>query len=261
MSRALRVALFSPPAAVLFSAGAAFAHGASSPAPCAAASYTHHASLVVEHGDGHALRVCIGFDSPALTGDEMLQAGGIQHGEVDYGPLGKAVCQIDSEPATYPNTCWTQTSPYWVVFVSRAGGAWQASGQGVSSLTFADGDAEGFRYDSQTGPAAAPVSPGGTCALGVAVTSAPIGSARGVTAPASVANPRPSAPPSTTATEPAATRSPGVTGATPVIRAAPAASSLNAGVLAAAVGGGLLIGLLAARLAVRRRRATDHTTP
>ena len=153
-----------------FLAAAAFVAGWAAPllpgaATCAAAGYTSRLALVVEHADGRAVRLCIGFDSASITGEQVLRASGLEYATASFPPLGDAVCQIDSEPATYPPSCWTTTSPYWTMFVSRAGGPWSVAGHGVSSQTFGDGDAEGFRYDPQSGPVTPPISPGGICAV------------------------------------------------------------------------------------------------
>ena len=134
---------------------------------CAATGYTSHVALVVEHADGHTIRRCVGFNGQTITGAQVLKASGLEVGTVTYASLGEAVCQIDAEPASYPPSCLTSTSPYWATFVSRHGGPWTAADHGVSSETFASGDAEGFRYDPQSGSAAAPSSPAGACTTAV----------------------------------------------------------------------------------------------
>jgi hypothetical protein len=224
---------------------------------CADAAWTHHASLVVEHGDGRVVRVCVGFDGSTLTGDQLLAASRVEFATAGSASMGKAVCQIDAEPASYPPTCWTTTSPYWVVFVSRHDGPWSFSNLGVSSQTFADGDAEGFRYDPQAGPAAAPPSPSGTCVLPASPTPAPV--RPGVTAtPRRATSSTNATPPPSAGTPAAATASPspGVVSARtsgPSSRPVSAAGFSVAPVVAAAAGGGL-IGLLILRALRLRRR-------
>ena len=143
---------------------------------CAQAAGAHHVALVVEHGNGTVLTRCVGFDGTGLSGEQVLQMGGVEFQTSQYGgSLGRAVCRIDAEPATYPPGCFSATSPYWVLFVARAGGAWSVSNLGASGLTLRDGDAEGWRYDPQAGSPAQPPSPAGVCeAVAIPAPSAPV---------------------------------------------------------------------------------------
>lgn len=187
------------------------------PAPslCTAATYPHHVALVVELGDGEQVGRCVGFNASSISGEEVLQASGLEYATQGYGSLGQAVCQVDEEPAAY-STCLPSSGSYWALFTSRAGGAWQAGDVGISSLDFANGDAEGLRYDPETGPDPAPPSPAGVCA------------AAGSSAPASGG---------------VASASPGAAGA----GASPA-------LIAAAAVFGVLLGLAGLQLVLRRRR-------
>jgi hypothetical protein len=141
-------------------------------AGCAQASYAHHAALVVEHGDAAVVTVCVSFTEDSITGDQLLARSGVQYATADYGSTGKAVCQIDSEPVQYPPGCWTASSPYWAMFVSRGGGSWAMSSLGISSQTFRDGDAEGFRYEGQS-DYSVPPSPRGVCPVPGSPTATP----------------------------------------------------------------------------------------
>ena len=187
------------------------------PAPslCTAATYPHHVALVVELGDGEQVGRCVGFNASSISGEEVLQASGLEYATQDYGSLGQAVCQMDEEPAAY-STCLPSSGSYWALFTSRAGGAWQAGDVGISSLDFANGDAEGLRYDPETGPDPAPPSPAGVCA------------AAGSSAPASGG---------------VASASPGAAGA-----------GANPALIAAAAVFGVLLGLAGVQLVLRRRR-------
>jgi hypothetical protein len=187
------------------------------PAPslCTAATYPHHVALVVELGDGEQVGRCVGFNASSISGEEVLQASGLEYATQDYGSLGQAVCQVDEEPAAY-STCLPSSGSYWALFTSRAGGAWQAGDVGISSLDFANGDAEGLRYDPETGPDPAPPSPAGVCA------------AAGSSAPASGG---------------VASASPGAAGA-----------GANPALIAAAAVFGVLLGLAGLQLVLRRRR-------
>jgi hypothetical protein len=259
--RLLRITLALPVLAVVLGATSSVARLGPAASLCARAASSHRVGLVVEHGDGRAIRRCVGFGTATTTALAVLQGSGLEVGISSYGGgLGAAVCQIDNEPATYPPGCFTVTGSYWVLFVSRAGGAWAVSGLGASNVTVANGDDIGFRYDSQSGSDPPPPSPAGTCPT---VTPPP---ARTPT-PAATAT----SPPRATAASAAATTSRPATprrSATPVsgvlglvtpdatpapvgaLRAASDQPGVNFGLLA--VGAGGLVGLLGAR-SVRRR--------
>jgi hypothetical protein len=141
-------------------------------AGCAQASSGHHAALVVEHGDGAVITVCVAFSEDSITGDQLLQRSQVQYATTYDSSSGKAVCQIDGEPAQYPPSCWTASSPYWALYASRSGGSWAISSLGISSQTFRDGDAEGFRYEGQS-DYSVPPSPRGVCPVASSPTPTP----------------------------------------------------------------------------------------
>lgn len=262
MKRLLRLILTAPLCAAGLTAGGATA-GIVAPGICSAATYAHTLALVVEHADGATIRLCIGFDNATITGDQALHASGLETGEIsESASLGTAVCQIDSEPATYPPTCWTTTSPYWALFVSRTGGAWSQAQAGVSTLTLAAGDAEGFRYEPQTGAVDPPPSPAGTCASAAAAASTGAKAPSGGRATASPSAGRlvPATAQPAPASSPEVTRASGpTTAARPSARAvavhaaAAPAGALNAGLVAAVAAAGAMLGLLGARLLAARR--------
>ena len=161
LSRLLRLLPALPLVAGLTTVGVVTRVGPSA-VGCASAASAHHAALVIEHGNGATLKYCIGFDTDTVTGQYLLDASGVEKGEQGSGSMGEAVCQIDYEPAQYPSGCWTASSPYWAMDVSRGSGGWSQSNLGVSSQTFHDGDAEGFRYESQSA-SLSPPSPAGIC--------------------------------------------------------------------------------------------------
>src|SRR5258708_2123590 len=94
--------------------------GAAAHTGCALAAGTgrNSATLAVEHFNGAMLSVCVYFDSPTISGEDILRVSGVEFATEGYGSYGDAVCQIDHEPATYdPNNCFG-TSMYWEMFVS-----------------------------------------------------------------------------------------------------------------------------------------------
>jgi hypothetical protein len=263
-------------AAVALAAGALASLAPGSPlvSSCVGAG-SGHAALVVQHGDGSVLTRCVSLGTATVTGEQLLNSSGVAWSGQSFGGYGQAVCALDSEPAHY-TSCPGQDS-YWAVFVSRGGGAWQLSSIGISSLTLADGDAEGFRYVPAVGNPAAPPSPAGVCAAAgatvaptsagrpatAAATAAPVATV-GATDQGSSAVPAASAPataPTGDATLAAvAGASAGAASPPPVASPqAPAPASgagLDPGLLVAALAGGGLAGLALLRLAAGRRRGT-----
>ena len=130
--------------------------GPGSAATCLAASGSHRVAVALEHGDGGTLLRCVSFSTDTISGADAVHRSGIESGTVTFGGFGLAVCQLDGEPASYPPSCWTGTSPFWALFVARGGGSWQTSSLGMSNLALHDGDALGFRYESQSAQPAPP---------------------------------------------------------------------------------------------------------
>jgi hypothetical protein len=232
-------------------------------APCRAASYSGHVTLMVEHGDGQVIGLCIGFDGGSITGEQILQASGLEYAAQSYGSLGDAVCQIDGEPTAY-SSCLPGGGSYWALFVARGGGSWQEASSGISSETFTSGDAEGFRYDPQDGPDPPPPSPAGICAAALATPSVAAaasgsGSSGGAPPPASqpsVTSAASAAPTPATLPAPAviAAGDQGHLSATASTARTPSAG-LSPALLVVAAVLGALAGLLVVQMALRRRRA------
>src|SRR5579862_1935278 len=183
--RLLRVALAVPLLAIGLGTASAAARGGPAEPLCVQAASAHHAGIVVELGNGQVLRQCVGFDTSTTTALSVLQGSGIEYAVASYGGLGEAVCQIDNEPVSY-TSCLPSSGSYWVFFISRGGGAWTNSAQGVSTATVSDGDDVGFRYDPLAGADPPPVSPAGTCA-----SSTPTPSPTATPAPTPTARPTP----------------------------------------------------------------------
>jgi hypothetical protein len=261
--RVCRATLALPLLAVGIGAGSSVVHLGPAAPLCSEASTLHRVALLVEHADEQVIRRCVGFDTTTATALAVLDASGLEVGTSSYGVLGSAICQIDGEPTSYPPGCFTGSGSYWVLFVSRAGGAWVTSPVGASSASVGDGDAVGFRYDPQGGADPPPPSPAGTCpAVTPPPTRKPTPPAR-ATSSSPASSSRPAVPAPGAATH-AATSAPagGVLGlVTPAPSARPIASlrntsdpsGINPGLLLAAVGAGALAGLLIVGTMRRRR--------
>jgi hypothetical protein len=242
MRRALQMPVALVPALLtaVMAALVSFAPVAAVVPGCAAAG-SNHAPLVVEHANGSVVTRCVAFDSGLISGEELLNRSGVAWSGQTFSGFGAAVCALDAEPERYASC--PGKDHYWAVFVSRGGGPWQLANIGISALTLADGDAEGFRYVPSAGTPSAPVAPGVCSPPAVTATAH-----AGATAAATI-----DAPAGVTGRESPA---PGVAGiaavANPPSRPSDGSpgsgSDLDLGLLAAAVAGGGLAGLALLRL-------------
>lgn len=218
-------------------AGIAGAVGARTAIASSCPPAPHHAAVVVEHSTFGMVIVCVGFSSNSISGDQLLNTSGIQHDYQGFGGLGQAVCQVDSEPSQVPANCFG-TSKYWALFSSAQCGPWRQANVGINSLSFNDGDLEGFRYDPQSGSSSddSPSGPAGYC------PNAPPARPPSPVVPRSVPNSRAPASPAGIAAGPTATAQPSASSPGPGHAQAPPSPSGSATPTpapAAAVGGGI----------------------
>lgn len=263
---------------------AALVPGSPATSACAGAG-PHHAAVIVEHGDGSVVTRCVAFDTDQVTGEQILNASGISWSGQTFGGFGDAVCAMDGEPAGY-SSCPGKDS-YWAVFVARGNGAWQLANAGITTLTLADGDAEGFRYVPSSGIPAAPPTAAGVCEAPASPAATPALSATAATAgtqratAVAPATPRSAGNSGGVAASTASVFAASPTSVDPVIAAAPistgstgpgtpvsygsgqsaapapgpvSGSGMDFGLLAAAVAGGGLGGLALLRMIAARRR-------
>jgi hypothetical protein len=135
--------------------------GSSSPATsvaspassCVNAAAAHHAYVVAQHLSGASLQRCVGFDGDTIDGQTLMDKSGIEY-QVQTFSFGKAVCQIDNEPAQF-TVCLPQNQPYWALFV-YAGGAWAGAQTGYTAITLHDKEAIGWHYVPSTDASPAP---------------------------------------------------------------------------------------------------------
>jgi hypothetical protein len=254
MARLGRLALIVPVASFL-AALVALAPGSPATGSCAAAG-SHHASLVVTHGNGSTATRCVSFAADSISGEQLLNQSGVAWSGQSFGGFGDAVCALAGEPAHYAE-CPGKDN-YWAVFVARGGGSWQLANVGIASLVLHDGDAEGFRYEPTSGTPAAPGSAAGACPMAPKPTSTPrptavatqSGPVPTTAAPATAAG---STPESTVApvTDTPPTADP--IAVQPSAPAPTAPSGPDPGLLAAAIAGGGLAGLAILRIVAGRR--------
>jgi len=124
---------------------------------CVNAKAAHHAYLVVEHLSGATVQRCVGFAAAQLSGDDLMQQSGIEYQAQTFSGLGKAVCQVDNEPAQFTE-CFPKDKPFWAELVST-GGAWQEAQTGYAAIELKDGDALGWQYHAQTAMPSPPPLP------------------------------------------------------------------------------------------------------
>ena len=129
---------------------------AASGAGCVHASAAHRAYVVVDHGDGRAATVCVGFAGTSLGGAQAMAESGIKF-TTQHFSFGDSVCSIQGEPAHYTQ-CLPPSGSYWSLWVEH-GGRWQEAQTGYSAVSLAPGDALGWRYESETASPAPPPQP------------------------------------------------------------------------------------------------------
>lgn len=110
---------------------------------CANAGAAHRAYVVVEHLSGASLQKCVGFSGDSIDGQAVMDQSKIEYQAQTFS-FGKAVCQVDNEPAQYTQ-CFPQNQPYWALFV-ETNGAWAQAQSGYTAVTLHDKDALGWRY-------------------------------------------------------------------------------------------------------------------
>jgi hypothetical protein len=128
---------------------------------CAGAASQRHATILVEHASGSVRTACVGFVGAQISAKQLLAASGIPYGLSPDPTQGDAVCSVDSEPTTYPPSCFSLPR-YWSLWRAGYGQPWAYATKGIGLVSLGDGDALGFRYVRQDSPAA-PILPQGVC--------------------------------------------------------------------------------------------------
>ncbi|HKC18744.1 MAG TPA: hypothetical protein VKE27_03855 [Candidatus Dormibacteraeota bacterium] len=130
-------------------------NGTSASSSCVNASATHHAYVVVEHGTAtHQVQKCVGFSGDVIDGQTLMDQSGIQYQTQTFS-FGKAVCQIDKEPAQY-SSCFANSGPNWLLFVDT-GGSWATAQTGYAQITLHDKEALGWEYTAVQSPSPPPL--------------------------------------------------------------------------------------------------------
>jgi hypothetical protein len=171
----------------------------------ACAGEAPRAVLVVDTGSS-AHRYCVALPDDSVTGIELVELAGDQHGlayKLGFG--GGAVCMLAGVGPT-GGDCFEDYPDFWGYWRSDGSGGWSWGSTGAGSTTVGDGDVEGWAWGSGDGPDSHPAPP-----------STPFGS---VCEPAPAPDPEPKPdsttepnPPRAAAAPPAAPGGPADTGA------------------------------------------------
>jgi len=138
----------------VISCGSTTTTGSATPASaCINASAPHHAYVVVEHLSGSSVQRCVGFSGETIDATALMDQSGIEYQTQTFS-FGKAICQIDKEPAQY-SECLPQGQPYWGLFL-ETNGAWALAQTGYTQVALRDQEGLGWHYVSQTDPSPAP---------------------------------------------------------------------------------------------------------
>lgn len=124
---------------------------------CANGQAAHRAYVVVQHLSGKSIQACVGFDGDQINGDDLMTKSGIKFSTQTFSGIGKGVCQMDGEPATFTE-CFPKDGPYWSLMV-ESGGAWADAQAGYTATNLKDGDALGWQYRQPTGSPPPPPLP------------------------------------------------------------------------------------------------------
>jgi len=126
---------------------------ASPTSSCVNGAAAHHAYVVVQHLSGATLQKCVGFSGDTINGQALMDQSGLEYNAQTFS-FGKAVCQVDNEPTSYPK-CFPDNKPYWALFV-ETGGAWASAASGYTTVNLHDKEALGWHYVQSTDPSPAP---------------------------------------------------------------------------------------------------------
>ncbi len=107
----------------------------------------NQAGLVIQHGDGSVLTVCVTFEEPSISGLELLRRAGISVSADSSSGLGTTICGLDGEGCNYPDeNCFCQcqgaSCKYWQYW--RLGETWQYSQLGAVDTDVVQGDVDGW---------------------------------------------------------------------------------------------------------------------
>jgi hypothetical protein len=127
------------------------------PAPACAAE-SPRAALVIDTGET-VVRYCVALPDDSVTGMELIQLAGDQHGlSYRLGFGGKAVCMLAGVGAGGTD-CFQSYPDFWAYWRVDGSQQWMWSSSGAAISSVGDGDVEGWSWGSGDGPDAHPAPP------------------------------------------------------------------------------------------------------
>jgi hypothetical protein len=119
------------------------------PAISRAQDTSNRAGLVIRHGNGHVLTICVRFDEPTISGAELLNRAGVSY-LAQSGGMGTAVCKLDGEGCDYPTEdcfchCKGGDCAYWS-YEHLRDGLWNYSQIGAAAYKVQPGAVEGWAW-------------------------------------------------------------------------------------------------------------------
>jgi hypothetical protein len=146
--------------------GGGFPALAAAPAACASGSAS--AALVVDRGDrGGVVRLCVELDDTSVSGIELIELAGEQHG-LDYrlGYGGQGVCML-AGVGPPEGDCFADYPDYWGYWRGSSRG-WTWASAGAGSTQVQPGDVDGWSWgpgaDGASHAPPAPTPPASVCA-------------------------------------------------------------------------------------------------
>lgn len=121
------------------------------PLAASAQSGQNRAGLVIKHGDGRLIKICLHFDEPTISGIQLLERAGVSY-LAQSGGMGSAVCKLDGEGCDYPTEdcfcrCTGADCAYWA-YQHLRDGKWSYSSVGAAAYTLHAGDVDGWAWGS-----------------------------------------------------------------------------------------------------------------
>lgn len=146
--------------------------GAATPTACAAEGPS--AVLVVDtEAPGGQLRYCVAMPDGSVTGIELIELAGAQHGlQYRFGYGGNVVCQL-AGVGYASDECLKDGPEFWGYWRGDGSGGWDWSSTGGHATVVRDGDVEGWSWGTGNDGSSHPAPPGTTFA---SVCGAPSGS-------------------------------------------------------------------------------------
>lgn len=111
----------------------------------ACAAESDSAALVVDTGDD-VFRYCVNMPDDSVTGIELIQLAGEQHGlQYSLGYGGQAVCRLQGVGPD-GDDCFAEDPYFWGYWHGDGSGGWNWSSSGAGSYSVEPGDVEGWSW-------------------------------------------------------------------------------------------------------------------